>query len=47
MFKAKYGLDGSYKASRYMPLETDIAALAVVLPQYHVVNGGVLSTGEQ
>lgn len=40
-------LDGSYRASVTITLlETDIAALAVVLPQYHVVNGGVLSTGE-
>jgi hypothetical protein len=27
-------------------LETDIAALAAALPQYHVANGGTLSTGE-
>jgi hypothetical protein len=27
-------------------LETDVASLAAVLPQYHVANGGTLSTGE-
>ncbi len=27
-------------------LETDVASLSVVLPQYHVPNGGTLSTGE-
>jgi hypothetical protein len=27
-------------------LATDVAALAVVLPQYHVANGGTASTGE-
>lgn len=40
-------LDGAYKVSVTLTLlETDIAALALVLPQHHVLNGGVLSTGE-
>lgn len=40
-------LDGSYKATVTITLlETDIEALSLVLPQHHVVNGGVLSTGE-
>lgn len=42
-----YELDGPIKASITITLlATDIAALSVVLPQYHVNNGGVMSTGE-
>lgn len=42
-----FELDGAIKASVTLTLlATDVAALAVVLPQYHVANGGVLSTGE-
>ncbi len=42
-----YELDGSVKASVMLTLlATDIAALAVVLPQFHVANGGVMSSGE-
>ena len=40
-------IDGSYKVSATITLlATDIAALAAILPQYFVPNGGVLSTGE-
>lgn len=42
-----YQVDGPIKASVTLTfLASDVAALAVVLPQYHVANGGVLSTGE-
>lgn len=42
-----YELDGPIKASVTLTfLATDVAALAAVLPQYHVANGEVLSTGE-
>lgn len=40
-------IDGSYKVGATITLlSTDIASLAVILPQYFVPNGGVLSTGE-
>jgi hypothetical protein len=40
-------VDGSYKvAATVTLLATDIAALAAIMPQYFVPNGGVLSTGE-
>lgn len=40
-------VDGSYKASVILTLlASDIPALAAVLPQHFVANGGVLSTGE-
>lgn len=40
-------LDGPIKASVTLTLlASDVAALSVVLPQYHVNNGDVLSTGE-
>lgn len=40
-------LDGAIKASVTLTLlASDVAALSVVLPQYHVNNGGVMSTGE-
>lgn len=40
-------LDGPYKVTATITLlETDIAALAVLMPQYFVPNGGILSTGE-
>lgn len=40
-------LDGSYKVSATITLlASDIPALAALLPQYYVPNGGVLSTGE-
>lgn len=42
-----YQIDGAIKSTANITLlATDIASLAVVLPQYHVPNGGVLSTGE-
>lgn len=42
-----FELDGSTKASVTLTLlASDVAALAVVLPQFHVANGGTLSTGE-
>lgn len=42
-----YELDGPIKASVTLTLlASDVAALSVVLPQYHVNNGGVMSTGE-
>ena len=42
-----YTIDGAQKASvKIVLLASDVAALAVVLPQYHVVNGGVMSSGE-
>lgn len=40
-------VDGSYKVGATITLlASDIPALAAVLPQYFVANGGVLSTGE-
>lgn len=42
-----FQLDGPIKASVTLTLlASDVPALAAVLPQYHVVNGGTLSTGE-
>jgi hypothetical protein len=42
-----FQLDGPIKASVTLTLlASDVPALAAVLPQYHVVNGGSLSTGE-
>ncbi len=42
-----FELDGPIKSSLNLTLlATDVAALAAVLPQYHVANGEVLSTGE-
>lgn len=43
----KIEIDGAYKATATLTvLATDIAALAILLPQHHVANGGVMSTGE-
>ena len=43
-----YQVDGPIKASVTLTLlASDVPALAVVLPQYHVANGGTLSTGEK
>lgn len=40
-------IDGSYKVTATLTLlASDIAALAALLPQHFVANGGVLSTGE-
>lgn len=40
-------LDGAMKSTVTLTLlASDVAALAVVLPQYHVNNGQVMSTGE-
>ncbi|MFA9228799.1 MAG: hypothetical protein ACEQR7_10290, partial [Agathobacter rectalis] len=40
-------IDGSYKATGILTLlASDIPALAALLPQYFVQNGGILSTGE-
>lgn len=42
-----FELDGAMKSSVSLTLlASDIPALAVVLPQYHIANGGVMSTGE-
>jgi len=42
-----YQLDGPIKATVTLTLlASDVAALAAVLPQYHVANGGTMSTGE-
>lgn len=42
-----YELDGPIKASVTLTLlASDVAALSVVLPQFHVANGGTMSTGE-
>jgi hypothetical protein len=42
-----FELDGATKASVTLTfLASDVPALSVVLPQYHVSNGGILSTGE-
>jgi hypothetical protein len=44
---ATFELDGSYRASVVVTLlATDIASLAVIMPQYFVPNGGQMSTGE-
>lgn len=43
----RYTIDGAINASVMVTfLGSDVAALAAVLPQYHVSNGGVMSTGE-
>lgn len=43
-----FELDGPMKATVTLTLlASDVAALSLVLPQYHVVNGGTLSTGER
>lgn len=43
-----FELDGPIKASVTLTLlASDVPALALVLPQYHVANGGTLSTGER
>jgi hypothetical protein len=43
----KYTIDGAITASVTLTfLGSDVAALAVVLPQYHVANGEELSSGE-
>lgn len=42
-----YTVDAAIKASVTLTLlASDVAALAAVLPQYHVANGGVMSSGE-
>lgn len=42
-----FELDGPIKSTLTLTLlASDVAALAAVLPQYHVSNGGVMSTGE-
>lgn len=42
-----YDIAKSHKVSIVATfIETDVASLSVVLPQYHVANGGTLSTGE-
>lgn len=42
-----YTVFGAHKAGVEITLlETDIPSLSAVLPQYHVANGGLLSTGE-
>ncbi len=42
-----YTIDGSITASVSLTLlASDVAALAAVLPQYHVPNGGQMSSGE-
>lgn len=42
-----FELDGAIKSTVTLTLlATDVAALALVLPQYHVANGQVMSTGE-
>lgn len=44
----RYTIDGAINTSVSTTLlGSDVAALAAVLPQYHVPNGGFLSTGEQ
>ena len=43
-----FELDGPMKASVTLTLlASDVAAMRIVLPQYHVPNGGTLSTGEK
>jgi hypothetical protein len=42
-----YAVDGAITASVSLTfLASDVAALAAVLPQYHVANGGTMSSGE-
>lgn len=42
-----FEVTGPHKVSATMTLlSNDVTALAVVLPQYHVANGGTMSTGE-
>lgn len=42
-----YELDGPIKSTVTLTfLASDVSALAAVVPQYHVPNGGVMSTGE-
>lgn len=42
-----FQLDGPIKSTVTLTLlASDVAALAAVLPQYHVPNGGTMSTGE-
>lgn len=42
-----YELDGAIKATVTLTfLASDVPALAAVVPQYHVANGGTMSTGE-
>lgn len=42
-----FELDGPIKSTVTLTLlASDVAALAAVLPQYHISNGGVMSTGE-
>lgn len=42
-----YEIDGAFKVTATVKLlATDLAALAILLPQHFVANGGVLSTGE-
>lgn len=43
-----YEIDGAFKATATITLlSTDLAALAVLLPQHFIPNGGTLSTGER
>lgn len=43
----RYTIDGAINASVSITfLASDVASLAAVLPQYHVPNGGTLSSGE-
>lgn len=43
----RYTIDGAITASVNLTfLASDVASLAAVLPQYHVANGGQLSSGE-
>lgn len=43
----KYTIEGGITATVTLDfLSSDVAALAAVLPQYHVPNGGTLSSGE-
>lgn len=45
--KRQYTVDGAITASVSLTfLASDVASLAAVLPQYHVANGGILSSGE-
>lgn len=43
-----FQIDGAMKSTVTLTLlASDVAALAAVLPQYHVANGGTMSTGER
>lgn len=43
----RYTIDGAITASVELTfLASDVASLAAVLPQFHVINGGTLSSGE-